>query len=111
MSSKTTKSSHKTSAVWISYDLGVRGDYEGLYTWLDEHDARECGESLAFINYRYSGDLRDSLTTALTEAIETDKRTRLYVIYKDRETNKIKGRFVCGGRKSAPWDGFAGKER
>ncbi len=22
-------------ALWISYDIGVRGDYEGLYAWLD----------------------------------------------------------------------------
>ncbi len=30
-------------AIWISYDFGVRGDYEGFYTWLDLHDAIECG--------------------------------------------------------------------
>jgi hypothetical protein len=24
--------------IWI-YDLGVKGDYEGLHAWLDDHDA------------------------------------------------------------------------
>lgn len=33
--------------VWISYDLGVQADYDGLYQWLDEHKARECGDSVA----------------------------------------------------------------
>ena len=36
----------KQKAVWISFDLGVQGDYEGLYRWLDSFDARECGENL-----------------------------------------------------------------
>ena len=50
------------SAVWISYDLGVQADYEGMYSWLDEHQAKECGDSLAFFNYEYSGSLLDALT-------------------------------------------------
>jgi hypothetical protein len=29
-------------AVWISFDLGVQGDYEGLYGWLDRLDAQTC---------------------------------------------------------------------
>lgn len=33
------------SAIWISYDFGVREDYEGIYTWLDEHGAIECGDT------------------------------------------------------------------
>ena len=38
-------------AIWISYDFGVRGDYEGIYTWLDDHGAIECGDSIAFLKY------------------------------------------------------------
>jgi len=38
-------------AVWISYDLGIKGDYQGLYSWLDDHDAIECGNSVAFIQF------------------------------------------------------------
>jgi len=30
------------SAVWISFDLDIKGDYKGFYAWLDNHGAREC---------------------------------------------------------------------
>ena len=40
-------------ALWLSYDLGVKGDYEGLYAWLDDHNAEECGNSVAFLHYEY----------------------------------------------------------
>ncbi len=96
------------SAIWISYDLGVRGDYEGLYTWLDEHRAMECGDSLAFLNYEYRRSLKDSLIKELRKALEITKQTRIYLIYRERETNKNKGRFIFGGRKAAPWSGYAG---
>lgn len=33
--------------IWISYDLGADGDYAGMYTWLDRHNAVECGNSMA----------------------------------------------------------------
>ena len=30
--------------IWLSYDLGVDGDYENLYAWLDHKEAKECGD-------------------------------------------------------------------
>ena len=39
------QSSVTINTVWISYDLGIRGDYEGLYAWLDSHRAKECGDA------------------------------------------------------------------
>ena len=36
---------------WLSYDLGVGGDYKGLYQWLDDHNAESCGSSVAFFTY------------------------------------------------------------
>ncbi len=47
--------------VWISYDLGVKGDYEGLYAWLDDHKAKECGNSLAALEYDCTSNLIDEL--------------------------------------------------
>jgi len=29
--------------IWIAFDLGVRGDYDGIYEFLDTHEAKECG--------------------------------------------------------------------
>ncbi|MFH1115168.1 MAG: hypothetical protein V1792_14760 [Pseudomonadota bacterium] len=35
--------------VWIYFDLGINGDYEGMYEWLDKHNAHACGENFAFV--------------------------------------------------------------
>ncbi len=95
------------SAVCLWYDLGVQGDYEGVYSWLDEHQANECGDNLAFLNYEYSGSLLEALTADLKKSIEIPKRTRIYVIYRDPDTKKMKGSFIFGGRKAPPFSGFA----
>lgn len=49
------------SAIWLSYDLGVNGDYEGMYAWLDNHGAKECGGSVAYLQFTHDGDLPASL--------------------------------------------------
>ena len=99
-----------STTIWISYDLGVRGDYEGMYAWLDQHKAKECGDSLALLTYRYSGGvLVDALKADLGESVETNKRTRMYVIYHDDKTKKAKGHFLFGGRRIPPWAGVSGQ--
>lgn len=95
--------------VWISYDLGVRGDYEGLYAWLDAHDAKECGDSVAFLHYEYSGALGESLAQELREKIDVSRETRIYVVWEE-DDGKTKGRFIIGGRRAAPWSGYAARE-
>jgi hypothetical protein len=95
------------SAVWVSYDLGVQADYEGMYAWLDEHQAKECGDSLAYLTYEYSGSLLEVLTADLEKSVQITKRTRVYVIHRDQDTKKPKGNFIFGGRKAPPWSGFA----
>jgi hypothetical protein len=97
-----------TSTVWISYDLGVRGDYEGLYVWLDTHRAKECGDSLAVLSYRYQRSLPDELREDLKRDVAIDKRTRIYLIYRERTTNKNKGQFLFGG--AAAWTGYASSD-
>ena len=99
-----------TSTVWISYDLGVRGDYEGLYVWLDTHRAKECGDSLAVLSYRYQRSLPDELREDLKRDVAIDKRTRIYLIYRERTTNKNKGQFLFGGRRAAAWTGYASSD-
>lgn len=96
------------STVWISYDLGVRGDYESLYSWLDQHKAKECGDSLAVLTaYSHSGDVPAALKGDLKKAFKVDKRTRVYIIYRESSTNKNKGTFLFGGRRAAAWTGYA----
>ena len=94
-------------AIWLSYDIGVRGDYEGFYAWLDSKGAIECGDNLAFFTYEADGDILKSLKKEIEEAVEITKKMRIYLIYREAETNKMKGRFVFGNRKAAPWTGYA----
>lgn len=94
------------STIWISFDLGVRGDYESLYAWLDERGAKECVNNMALLVYTYTGDLRESLKKDLAESIDIDKRTRIYAIYRDAPTKKMKGFFAFGARRASPWTGY-----
>ena len=100
-----------SSTIWISYDLGVRGDYEGLYVWLDKHRAKECGHNLAHLSYSYSGVLVDALKADLGSSVEMDKRARMYVVFRDEYTKKMKGHFLYGGRRASPWAGTSGQDQ
>lgn len=108
MTSSASKKAMKRNAYfWLSYDLGINGDYESIYYWLDYHKARECGDSIAFISeYEYKDDFVKFLKNDLSESISIDKRTRIYVIFKN-EKNNMKGKFVFGNRKRSPWAGSA----
>jgi hypothetical protein len=93
-----------TTKIWISYDLGLNGDYQSLYTWLDNYKAKECGDSVAIIReYQYSGDLAGHVAKALKKAISFRKNDRIYLIC----TKPSYARFIIGGRKRSPWIGYS----
>lgn len=104
----------KHKAIWISYDFGLKGDYMGLYTWLDNNKALECGTNLAYCSYDLSKYKRDVSTSEIIENLLGDfkahvklsKSDRVYIIWKDTETKKVKGEFISGGRKQSPWEGY-----
>lgn len=92
--------------VWVSFDLGVKGDYEGMYSWLDSHSAKECGDSVACFWFEHpSDDLLKDLENDLKSNVDFDeKKVRVYVI---RLVNgKMKGSFIFGRRRNSPWTGF-----
>ena len=92
-------------SIWLSYDLGVSGDYEGLYSWLADHGAKECGTSVAFLkNYSFERDIVESLEADIGEAVELNRRSRIYVIFRDND--RLRGKYVVGKRKAPPWTGF-----
>lgn len=93
-----------TARIWLSFDLGVRGDYSSLYAWLDDNEAEECGSSVATFRFEYDGDLLESLKSEIENAISLSKQSRIYVVYK--ENGKSKGKYVFGRRKRSPWDGY-----
>ncbi len=98
----------KKENIWLCYDLGVRGDYSGIYAWLDEHDAKECGDSTAFLKYEYESDLIAEIKRDLSDTVELSKRDRIYLIRMCDD--KIKGQFLFGKRKASPWEGYGTKD-
>ena len=96
----------KKQLIWLSYDLGINGDYPNLYSWLDSHNARECGDSMAAFEFEYQKNLVAELKQALKRTLKTKKSDRIYLIYKNEEC-KLKGSFIIGRRKPAPWKGYA----
>lgn len=94
-------------AVWLSYDLGVQGDYASLYEWLDNLEAKECGNSVAFFKYEVeSGQiLKDEIKKDIEKHVELGRRDRIYIMYRDSKKN-MKGSFIIGKRKASPWKGY-----
>ena len=100
-------------AVWLSFDLGVKGDYESMYAWLDNHQAIECGDSIAFFKYQVPSSSADELLKRLTKDLKNSvnfrKSDRIYVAYR-ADDSTLKGRFIFGKRKAAPWQGYGDAE-
>jgi hypothetical protein len=97
-----------TKAIWISFDLGIEGDYKGLYKWLDKNNALECGDNFAYFkkNLTSSDDIPRILKAEIKEDVSIKKGDRIYVIYRNID-KKVKGDFIFGGRKRSPWEGFS----
>ena len=93
-------------AIWISYDLGIGGDYDGLYRWLANHKAVECGDGLAFFNYatRDVDNMLEELKREIEASVRVNNKTRIYCIRKEK--SGIKGTFLFGARKGNPWEGY-----
>lgn len=77
-------------AIWISYDLGIGGDYDGLYRWLANHGAVECGDGLAFFNYqaKSSDNILEELKAEIEAGVESTIR-RGYIVF-GRRRGKLK---------------------
>lgn len=97
----------KKQFVVLTFDLGIDGDYENLYAWLDDREAKECGEGVAWCYYEHEEGkepFEQSLKSSLEKAVKFGERARVYVLH--RSEGKTKGKFIFGRRKRAPWLGF-----
>jgi len=93
-------------AIWLSYDLGATGDYEGMYSWLENHGAKECGSSVAFLkNYKFRNDLLEELKKDISKSVTLNPRSRIYLIFNDKN-ECLRGQYLVGRRKAPPWTGF-----
>ncbi len=101
--------------MWLTYDLGVGGDYNGLYSWLDDHEATECGNNVAFFKFQFAKTINTDdefaklLVSDLKKTIKFTPSNRLYILFKSLEKENTVGRFVIGKRKASPWEGFGSK--
>ena len=91
--------------IWLHYDLETFGDYGGLYEWLDDHDAQECGDSLATLDYTYEENLVNELTNELEDKVDFKCGDRIYIVFKFGE-NDVQGRFIVGRRTLPRWLGY-----
>ena len=88
----------KEKSYWLSYDLGVGGNYEKLYGWLDDHNAVPCGESVAFFKYPYEGENPDEqLKEDLLRSLDLRAGNKLYLIRLSGDGQAV-GNFIYGKR-------------
>lgn len=85
---------------WISFDFGLTGQHEKLFSWLDEIGAKECGFNTATF---VSEKSRDQIAREISKRVGNEART--YLI-----SRKEGGRFITGKRRAAPWAGYAAVE-
>ena len=87
---------------WLIFDVGLTSSFEQLFTWLDDHDATECGDNVAtFLHEKSFDKLADELARILHNS------GRAYLIgMADPETKRFVGRFIIGRRKAPPWSGY-----
>lgn len=98
----------KIKTCWISFDLGLKGDYTSLYAWLDSVGAKECGDNLAYFKKDFEdGDIAEIVKRDLQAHVHISNTDTIYLIYKDDVTHNMKGNFLFGGRKRAVWEGYA----
>ena len=93
----------KKNRFWLSYDFGIQGEYGPLYSWLDEADAKDCGDSVA--TFKLEGT-REEVSKTITKV--TGMAGRLYLIGKNKD-GKVIGGFISGRRKAPPWTGLSSK--
>jgi hypothetical protein len=95
--------------IYLTYDLGIGGDYNALFTWLDKHGAKECGESTALIKFQLPEKLspEDAVKNEMEKEVALRPGDRVYLLYRDKATHALTGKFIFGKRKAATWAGYA----
>ena len=88
----------ETQRYWLSFDLGLSGEYTDLYAWLDRQGAKECGDGVATFK---SAKSRETIKSELARFLSPKRNPRIYLIAFHQG-----GRFIFGRRKVAPWTGY-----
>lgn len=104
-----------TRSVFISYDFGLKGDYDNLYKWLDEKKAEERGYGLAYIKdffihetFKKDNEFFLHIREELQQKLKLGNSDRIYMIWGSIESDrKTRSGFLIGKPKQAPWTGFS----
>lgn len=95
--------------VMLNYDLGLKGDYQSLYRFLDNHRALDCGNCNAAFEVQVSFDTFDEICeeirTLLSKEVVFSQTDRIYLTVTDKH-KQMRGKFLFGGRRRAVWEGY-----
>ncbi|GAA0734277.1 hypothetical protein GCM10009430_49260 [Aquimarina litoralis] len=101
--------------VIINYDLGLKGDYESLYSFLDNKDAVDCGNSSGAFEFNFIGgselsheDKIEQVKTEIESHVSLSKGDRVYIIVHDKN-GQPRGTFIFGHRQRPIWEGYGTK--
>jgi hypothetical protein len=89
---------NEVTRCWLCFDLGLRGEYDERYSWLDNQKAQECGDGVATFKTDKS---RDEIKRELGKILGRQTKARIYLILLHKS-----GKFIFGSRKVAPWSGY-----
>ena len=102
----------KRKSIWLNYDFGLKGNYSALFEFLDNHNALDCGNGLAYFLYENKDNLTsekvlEKLKVELEKVVQPSSSDKIYIIWKDE--NVVKGKFLFGNRKTPVWNGYSNK--
>lgn len=93
----------------LNYDLGLKGDYQNLYRFLDNQRAIDCGNCNAALEIEVSNDDFETVLHEVSEFIKKNislsTTDRLYISTTD-SSGLMRGKFISGNRKRAIWEGY-----
>ena len=100
-----------SARIWLSFDLHIGGDYEGIYKWLDSHNSNECGDSIATFIWDANSisTIKNEIRDSLKNSVSFGKKDRVYIVFQ-KEDGSYAGTFLIGSRKSNPWEGYSKEE-
>lgn len=105
---------------YINFDFSLRGDYKGLFKWLDKNNAEERGNGYALIKkYDFPDNELDGVTDPkekslklvsylrkdIKEVVKISPSDRIYLTFLLFETENLGGIFLFGNKQAPPWEG------
>lgn len=101
--------------VILNYDFGLKGDYDSLYSFLDNLDAIDCGNSTGAFEFSFSGgsdltheEKTEQVKIEVESNVRLNKGDRVYLIVHDKN-GQPRGSFIYGHRQRPVWEGYGSK--